>query len=217
MGQITDFVKANFTPAEGIDVAEVEKLEEGLDPLKNLTDVDKALDFINRNDILSRALSKDRTQSIEKHDNKFMTEKFPDLLKAEKEKILQELNPTETPEQKRIRELEEKIKAGDEASKMSALKIALQEKAAEIGYTGDLELFMSQGDKAIETLESFHAKNTEYLTAEKEKLQKELYGKGAPKRSAEVPKDIDEQILDARSKGDSGLALKLQMIKNKQT
>lgn len=216
MGQLTDYVKENFTPAEGITIEEVEKLEKDLDPLSGLTTPDQALDFMGRNPLFEKALKKHETTSIEKHDAKFMKDKYPGLLKDAVDARVKELNPEETPEQKRIRELEDKITASDTRETSNALKIELAAKAKEIGYTGEIDLFMHLGDKAIETMEAYHTKNTEYLAAEKEKIQKELYGGNPPPpgRPPEVPKDIDEQIRDARAAGNATLALKLQMQKN---
>jgi len=216
MGQLTDYVKENFTPAEGITIEEVEKLEKDLDPLSGLTTPDQALDFMGRNPLFEKALKKHETQAIEKHDEKFMKDKYPGLLKDAVDLRVKELNPEETPEQKRIRELEDKISASDNREASNTLKIELQKKAKEIGYTGDIDLFMTLGDKAIETMEAYHTKNTEYLAAEKEKIQKELYGNNPPPPGTppEVPKDIDEKIREARAAGDATLALKYQMQKN---
>jgi len=215
MGQIADYVKANFTAAEGIDISEVEKLEVELDPLSGLKTTDQFLDFMGRNEGFKNALKKHETQAIEKHDEKFKTDKLPSLLKEEREKAIKEANPEETAEQKRIRELEDNAKARDKSDAEKDLKIALAAKAKEIGYTENIELFMHLGDKAIETMEAFHATNTKYLDGEKEKILKELYkGKPPNKSEIETPKDIDEQIRTARSEGKFDLALKLQMQKN---
>ncbi len=216
MGQIADYVKENFTPAEGIDLSEVEKLETELDPLSGLTTPDQALDFMGRNPLFEKALKKHETQAIEKHDDKFNKEKLPGILKDEREKAIKEANPEETPEQKRIRELEDNAAVRDKSDAAKDLKIELAAKAKEIGYTGDIDLFMHLGDKALQTMEAYHTKNTEYLEGEKEKIQKELYGDNIPpkKHKEETPKDIDEQIREAREAGNSGFALRLQMQKN---
>jgi len=218
MGQIADYVKENFTPAEGIDLSEVEKLEKDLDPLSGITTPDQALDFMGRNPLFEKGLKKHETQAIEKHDSKFKTDKLPGLLKEEREKAIKEANPEETPEQKRIRELEDNAKARDKSDAEKDLKIALAAKAKEIGYTRDIDMFMHLGDKAVETMEAYHLKNTEYLKEEKEKIQKELYGNNTPPNKSEIetPKDIDEQIRTAREAGNAGLALTLLMKKNKK-
>lgn len=218
MGQIADYVKANFTPAEGIDISEVEKLETDLNPLSRLKTTDQFLDFMGRNEGFEKALKKHETQAIEKHDEKFKTDKLPGLLKDEREKAIKEANPEETPEQKRIRELEDNAKARDKSDAEKDLKIALAAKAKEIGYTRDIDMFMHLGDKAVETMEAYHETNTKYLADEKEIMLKKLYGDNhKPEISEiEVPKDIDEQIRTARESGNAGLALRLQMQKNKK-
>lgn len=217
MGQIADLIKANATFKEGFDIAEVEKLENDLNPLSNLTDVDKALDFIGRNDYLSRANTKAITQAIEKHDKKFNDEKFPELIKAERDKLMKELNPEETPEQKKIRELSDKIAEAERKEKASVLKSELMAKAKELGYPHGIDIFMGLGDTALETLEAFHVSNQAYLDKQIEDVKKGLYkGNQTPtKGKPEVPPDIDEQINKAKAEGNSTLAMKL-LIKKQQ-
>ena len=215
MGQIADYVKENFTPVDGIDLSEVEKLESELDPLKGLTTPDQALDFMGRNPLFEKALKKHETTSIEKHDEKFMKDNYPGLLKDAVDARIKELNPDETPQDKRIRELEDNATARDKIDATKDLKIELAAKAKEISYTGDIDLFMQLGDKALETMEAYHKKNTDYLEAEKTKIQKELYGDNVPPKHTppEVPKDIDEEIREARAAGNASRALNLQMKK----
>ena len=216
MGQIADYVKENFTPADGITLDEVEKLEKELDPLSGLSTVDQALDFMGRNDLFGRALKKHETTSIERHDEKFMKDKFPGLLKDGVDARVKELNPEETPQDKRIRELEDNAKSRDAIDAEKDLKIELAKKAKEISYTGDIDLFIHLGDKAVETMEAYHEKNTKYLEAALAEMQKKLYGDNPPPTGGTppVPKDIDEQIREARAAGNATLALKLQMQKN---
>lgn len=218
MGQIADYVKENFTPAEGIDLSEIEKLEKDLDPLSGITTPDQALDFMGRNPLFEKGLKKHETQAIEKHDSKFKTDKLPGLLKEHGDKVRAEINPKETDDQKATRELREEVKGLKDEKTTDKLRTDLLEKKAELKYDGDIEIFMHLGDKAVEVMEAYHLKNTEYLKAEKEKIQKELY-KGNPPPNiseTETPKDIDEQITTARSEGNSGLALQLLMKKNKK-
>ena len=219
MGQITDWIKKNSTLAEGADIKEAEKLEDELNPLKNLSTTDQYLDFMNRNEGFKNALKKHETQAIEKHDAKFKTDKLPGLLKEHGDKIKAEINPTDTPEQKEIKELKQWKVDSEARDKSKDLKLELVAKAKELGYTGDIDLFMSKGDTAIETMESYHEKNTKYLEVEREKIQKEVYkGNPPPNRGEpEVPKDIDTQIFEARKAGNSMLAGKLQVLKNTKT
>ncbi|MCK4820993.1 hypothetical protein KA005_34830, partial [bacterium] len=174
------------------------------------------LDFMGRNEGFKNALKKHETQAIEKHDAKFTTDKLPGLLKEHGDKIRLEVNPKETDDQKANREMREEIQGLKNEKISDKLKADLLGKKAEIGYTGDIELFMHLGDKALETMEAYHSKNTEYLTGEREKIQKELYGNNKIPEASEkvVPKDIDEQIRQAREKGDFNLAMKLQLKKN---
>ena len=216
MGQIIDWFKKNSTLAEGADIKEAEKLEDELNPLKNLSTTDQYLDFMNRNEGFKNALKKHETQAIEKHDAKFRTDKLPGLLKDHGDKIRLEINPKETDDQKEIRELKQWKLDSEKTGKEKDLKIELKDKAKEIGYTGDIELFMSKGDTAIETMTAYHEKNTKYLAGEREKIQKEIYKGNTPpnKGEPEIPKDIDTQIFEARKAGNAILAGKLQVLKN---
>lgn len=216
MGQITDLVKENATFKDGFDIAKIEQLETELDPLHNLNDVDKALDFLNRNDILKRALHKHETTAIEKHSQKFNETKLPDILKAEREKWDKEHNPKLTDDQKKIRELSEKVELAEREKKASLLKSDLMAKAKELGYPHSVDIFMNM-ENAVEALESFHKTNQAYMDAEIEKIKKGVY-KGNPSPQGgkpEVPPDIDEQIKKARSEGNQVLAMNLQLIKDK--
>jgi len=65
---------------------------------------------------------------------KYETEKLPDIKKTYREEVIKEINPTETEEQARIRELEEKILLSEKNEAMNATKAALRSKAKEIGF-----------------------------------------------------------------------------------
>ncbi|MEA3370799.1 MAG: hypothetical protein U9Q40_05610 [Campylobacterota bacterium] len=195
---IAEWIKANTTLKEGVDIKEVDGLIADLDPLKNLETIDQALSFMDRNDLFKRALKKNETQAIEKHDKKFMETKFPELMKEEREKIVKELNPEETAQDKEIRELKQWKLDTENANKKRILEAenlaALKDKAKEIGYDGDIERYSRlSGENAIEYMLADHKVNTEY----KEKLKKEVYGDNKPPSKSEEENtdyDLDSEM-----------------------
>jgi len=185
MKDLLKLIKANMK--EGADIAEIETLLKGLNPLDGIDSTEKAIEFINKTDILNRAKDSIISTAVKSHDDKCTDEKLPRLLKAEREKAIKELNPEETAEQKTIREQKERIDALEAKGNMSALKSSLQAKASELGYSGDVELFLGLGDQAESYLEK-EAKR--FKTAIDERVRKdikELYGDTKPKTSEVDP------------------------------
>lgn len=147
---ILDWIKANAK--EGANIAEAEELL-GKSTFDSIKSKEEAADFISKNSVFKSAFDSMVSTAVNNHDERFKSEKLPDLVKAEREKILKELNPEETPEQKRIRELEENLKARDAKDRESAIKAELRQKAQELGYDPlRAERFSAFGDKALDML-----------------------------------------------------------------
>lgn len=132
MKSIREWIEKNAVLKDGASLDELESFAKDLDPLKNIKTKDEAYDFMLRNDAFKSALDYETQKRVENALNKFKDEKLPDILKSEGEKIRAEINPEETPEQKRIRELEDRIKKDDEERRVNQLKQALREKAKEL-------------------------------------------------------------------------------------
>ena len=212
----TEWLKANATLKDTAKIEEFNTLVTDLDPLANIKTKEDALNFVDRNNLFKSGLDSAISKAVASHDEKYAIEKLPDLLKAEREKAIKEANPEETAEQKANREMREEMQSlKSELSNEKQLK-AILSKAKELDYKGDASRYLAYGDKALEMLESDQLQNKAYLDAEKDRLQKEVYGKNTPPVKGEVilPKDIDEQIRTARSEGNASLALNLQMQKN---
>ena len=129
---LLDWIKANVK--DGADIAEAEKLIKDLDPMKNVKTQEDALSFIDRNQLFKSALDAETSRRIDRHDDRFKADKLPDILKSERDKILKELNPEMTEEQKRIAELEARLAQKDKAEAMNTLKSKLRQKAKDLGY-----------------------------------------------------------------------------------
>ena len=214
MEELLKLIKANMK--EGADIAAIQKLAEGLNPLAGVKTVEEAKVLIAKTDLLRSANDSLVSIAVKSHDDKFTAEKLPELLKAEGEKIRKEINPKETDEQKKIREQGEEIqKLKDDGSK-ATLKTALTAQAAELGYKGNVNLFLGYEPKEAGKL--LKADFDLFKTSVDERVSsdiKKLYGDIKPRTSTEIPpEDLDAQIMKARSEGNSDLALKLQMQKD---
>lgn len=151
----------------------------------------------------------------------FRNDKMPDYISQavrEKEEALRkELAPEETPEQKRIRELEEKILAAENEKGITALQNDLAAKAKELGFDSEKARdYAVYGENAMAKLESDAAWFAEEINKRLDSEIKNKYKSGPPKRSEIDPADIDTKIKEARAAGNNDLALKLQMIKDRQ-
>lgn len=93
----------------------------------------------------------------------FQEKKLPDILKAEREKLVKELHPEETPEQKRIRELEEKLSEKDRREAAENKKAALRKKAGELGYDITKAERLAALEDADDVLADFAADRAELL------------------------------------------------------
>lgn len=175
-----EWLEKNAVLNDKADIKEFETLVSDLDPLANIKTKEDALNFIDRNNLFKSGLDSAISKAVASHDEKFTADKLPDLLKAEREKAIKEANPEETPEQKRIRELEEIVKASGNKDKLNELKDSLRAKAKEIGYEGNIERYSRlSGEQAIDLLVSDHEAESKRFADYKETLQKEVY-KGNP-------------------------------------
>lgn len=135
---------------------DAEQAIRGLNPLDGLSK-DRALDFMRNTDVLRSALDAEVSRAVEANRRKFDEEKLPELRKSMRDDILKEINPTETPEQKRLRELEDQLKERDNRERLYQVKEKLRAKAKELGFDEDLaERFaLMQTDSPEDELATF--------------------------------------------------------------
>lgn len=203
---------------DGADLSAIEKGLEGMNPLGGVTDKDTAWDFIKTNPLMLSAFDKEQGKRAKTVEENLMSGKVQELIKAREEEIRKELNPEETPEQKRIRELEDKLSAGEAKELTLALKDALSEKAKELEFdplkARDYAIY---GEKATEKLEADSAWMKAEIKAQVDAQVKEKFsGNRQPKKPNIEPATLDEKIREARARGDSAGALRLQLIKDQQ-
>lgn len=178
---IKEWITKNATLKDTAKPDELEKLIADLDPLKALQTPDEAKAFILRNDLFRRALDSEVTARVESHDAKFQKEKLPTILKEREDAIRAELNPAETPEQKRIKELEEKANALERRTKQSELEKQLRDRAKEIGADiSKAERYVVYGDDALKVMEKDHEENKTFIQTQLDKQIKEKFGSTPP-------------------------------------
>lgn len=215
---LLDWIKKNIR--EGADIKEAESLIKDLDPLKNIKSKTEALAFIERNDLFRSALDSETSIRVDNALERFKENKLPGIVKEEQEKIRKELNPEETEQDKRIRELEQKLEAADNEKLQSNTKLTLREKAKQLAEETGVpydplraERLYVYGDKAEEML-------TDEINYLKGTIEKELSSKlkgqyinTAPKTGKTVSGSLDERLNKAKSEGNLTLATQLYMEK----
>lgn len=207
MGKISDWIKANAK--EGADISAVEALIEA-STIEGIDSKEKAYDFMTKNPFFTSALDMATTKAVNSHDEKFKSDKLPELVKAEREKLMKELNPGETEDQKKLRELEEwKTNQLLKDARYEQEKL-LRAKAKELSYPEEMaERYTAFGEKALEFLES-DAKfwKSDFETKMEAKV-KELYKGNPPKQSTSDPaKQITRQQFETLTPEDKSAHFK---------
>lgn len=211
---VKEWVKANAK--EGANFAEFDEL---LKSMEVPTDMTEAKAFVFKNKALLSAFDDEVRIKIEAHDAKFKETKLPDIIKIERENIMKELHPEETPLEKRVREQDERIKWFENEKQINARKEALRKKAAEIGFDPTIaETFAGFGDEA----ENQIVRINEYITnAAMSKLEAEtkkrfnnpapIYGAGGIKKAV---KDMTpDEAMQYAKQGDAQRAEVLAAFK----
>jgi hypothetical protein len=222
--ELLDWIKANVK--EGAKIEEAQELMKGINPLDGLDSKDKALELIEKNQMLKAALDSETSKRIERHDEKFKSEKLPELIKQREEELRKELQPEETPEQKRIRELEEKLNQKDQAEQLYQKKLELREKAKQYAEEKGIQYDSTRAEKFAQfgdDAEKLMIDSIDYMDTYGKSLLdsklKDTYRGNAPKGNNGQPADINEQIAEAKKNGDLTKAshLAFQKAREQQT
>jgi nucleotide-binding universal stress UspA family protein len=203
---LIDWIKENVK--EGANLAEAEELYQKENPLQRIETVEEALSLIKENKTLLKALDHETSKRVDNALERFQENRLPEILKSKEEEIIKSLNPEETPEQKRIRELEEKVKSAEQKEAMQKRRQELREKAKayaeEKGVKFDpsrAEVFASLGDDAenlvIDTIDYFGS----YAKEVTDSALKSAYKGGAPKAGGGEPADFNQRIADLKKEG----------------
>lgn len=213
MTTVKEWVKANAK--DGSNFAEFEEL---LTAYEIPTGKDEARAFIYKNRSLLSAFDDEVRIKVEAHDAKFTETKLPEIMKQEKEKLMKELHPEETPLEKRVREQDEWIKASIKKDEDNARKDQLRKKAAEIGYDPiRAERYSAYGEDAETMLLQDHEYMTGFVKTKVEEETARRFSNKGPfgnssdnKTTLEVLKDKYRQAEEKKD-GDAMLVYKDQI------
>ena len=186
---------------EDANVAEFEELVSKAAPPD---DAKQAIDYIRAIPSLrsayDAALNTEYNRAVKKYEEEMLPEKEMQL----RESIRKELNPTETEEQKQIRELREKLEAKEEAEALTERKEALRAKAKDFGVdpdiAADFALYGDDGETYLKRHAEWHKKE---LDAVKEQSSKAAFGNRTPtsgsSSNARPQAEIDSMTPKERS------------------
>lgn len=160
-----ELTKALETISANLEAPEVKEFTSKFNPLATVTK-DNVGEFVEKNDVLKSYRDSHVTKGIE-------TWKSNNLDKIVEEK-LKTLNPTETPEQKKIRELEARLNEESAARKKEALKNQAIKKLTEKKLPVDIvdNLIGSDEESTEKTLAAYEQALESYKKALTEQLLK---------------------------------------------
>jgi hypothetical protein len=197
---ILEWIKANAK--EGANVAEAEELVQK-STFDSITSKEQAMEFIDKNTTFRSAVDSLISTAVNRHDEKFQSEKLPVLQQQLRDELAKELNPDETPEQKRIRELEERLQESDRRDAENALKAKLRTKASELKFDPELASKLSKyGDESVTLLESFANYNKGIVEAEKDRLMNDALRGKPPKSVSSTTEEITPESIESMSEAD---------------
>ncbi len=214
---LIDDIKA--VAKEGADLQGIEGQISGLNPLSALQTKEEGFELIKSNPFLMSAFDSEMSKGVNTGVDNFKAKGMLEIIKAKEEAIRAEINPKETPEQKEIRELKDRLNSSDKEKALNTLQDELSIKAKEIGFDpilareysvyGDIET----ASAGMESMENYIQSR---IKTELEAKLKGQYTKGQPQTSTALPADIDTRIMEARAAGQTDRAIKLQMVKDQQ-
>ena len=199
-----ELTKALETISANLEAPEVKEFVTKFNPLASITK-DNVGELVEKNDILKSYRDSFHTKGLE-------TWKANNLKKLVDEEIAK-VNPQETPEQKKIRELEQRLNEESAARKKEALKNQAIKKLTEKGLPADLTDYLIGQDEdttnqALSTyekaLESFKKSVTEGILKTKGRV---------PAQTETEPQNIDALLEKAAKEGSNLEYIKLMQKK----
>ncbi len=199
-----ELTKALETISANLEAPEVKEFTSKFNPLAGVTK-DNVGEFVEKNDLLKSYRDSFHTKGLE-------TWKANNLKKLVDEEIAK-VNPQETPEQKKIRELEQRLNEEAAARKKETLKNQAIKKLTEKGLPVDLTDYLigqdeETTDQALTTyekaLENFKKSVTEGILKTKGR---------APAQTETEPQNIDVLIEKALKEGNNREYVKLMQKK----
>lgn len=179
-----------MTTAEMIELLPEEHRDEARQTLERFTALedirtaDQAIEAIKGNESLKRGYDKIAQQAVETYKRRFEDEQLPEMRKTLREEVMRELQPEETPEQKRLRALEEELRQRDEKERLYQTRDKLRAKAKELGFDEELaERFAVMPEPETE-LTTFAERMQQAIEKAAEKQVSERWGNRTPRTSA---------------------------------
>lgn len=204
---------------EDANVAEFEELVSKAAPPD---DAKQAVEYIRAIPSLRSAYDAALNTEYNRAVKKYEEEKLPEKEKELREAIRKELNPDETPEQKQIRELREKLEAKERAEAISERKEALRAKAKDYGIDPEVAAdYASYGDDAENVLKRHAEWHKKELDAVKEQSSKAAFGnktpvKGESPRPPDMMDEYNKRLEAGDREGANLIYLQLQKAKTKE-
>lgn len=194
--QIIEAIKSIAT--EGADLSAVETALTGYvkDPLSEITDKDKATEFIKSNPLFNSALDSNISKAVEVNRQKLLSEDFPQRLAEERQKLLKELNKEPSESEKLQAQIDEMKREQKDKEKTAFIEKELMKtfdssNAAALGFTAeDLTSFTPLGDDAVPTFAKIYGRFAEVLKSSNEAVLKDKYKGEAPK-TGDKPQERD--------------------------
>jgi hypothetical protein len=172
MEKLVEWAKANVR--EGANLAEFEELAGSL-ALPNTKE--EAWNFITKNQTFKSAVDAEVSRATAAHDERFTKTKLPEIEKQLRDRLAKELNPEETPQDKKIRELSEKLEAKERSEQLANTRNLLMKKASEIGFDAEIAAELAVfGDEAEEKLSKVAERFTLAVKSRVEAEVKKRYG-----------------------------------------
>lgn len=186
--ELMEWIEKNA--AEGADLQEAKKLVEGMPKLPQSKE--EAAKVVEDNQYIKSELDSRISKSVDNALKKFEETKLPEREKEIRERVQKELNPEETPEQKRVRELEEKLQNYDKERQTEKRKAELREKAKELGFDPlKAERYAAFGEDAEAELEKDVNELQTQINSKLEEEIKKRYGGKEP----EAPPEKNENSI----------------------
>lgn len=211
-----------WAKAHAKDDANVAAFEELVYKAAPPDDAKQAVEYIRGIPSLRSAFDAALNREFDRATEKYEKEKLPEKEKQLRESIRKELNPDESPEQKQIRELREKLESKERAEAIAEKKEALRAKAKEFGYDPDLAAdYAHFGDHAEDILKRHAEMHKKELDAVKEQSAKAVFGNKPPVGGGNIrpPNMMDEykKRLEAGDRDGANLVyLQMQKAKTKE-
>ena len=161
---VAEFIDQAIKPSEGYV---------NLNEIKSPENVEKLL---KENKALNAQFQSLLSKKNADYDRRFQEEKLPEIIETERKKIETEVNPEETPEQKRIKKLEQDLAERDAKQKENQLKDELRVYAKDKGVDPDMASNLSSmgKDSAIAQIDTWR----DFIEKEKQAVIEKYKGVG---------------------------------------